>query len=127
MEIPQSPTARTAGVSPRDVKAERLVEEFRPHGRSGRDGALLLWSTDALDLVNRAADEGVPIVRIACVAPARQGGGAGPDATDHRIDFSREVRDGHGCWEPAEAFIRRRGELGFLFDVALGDDPLEIV
>ncbi|MFL5562413.1 MAG: hypothetical protein ACJ79K_13145 [Gemmatimonadaceae bacterium] len=126
MEISQASTVR-ADASPRDVKGPRLREEFRARGRTGADGALLLWPADALDLVNRAADEGVPIVRITCVAQSGSGIGATRDAADHRIDFTHEVSEGHGCWEAAEAFIARRGELGLLFDVALGDDPLEIV
>ena len=124
MEISQASTVR-ADASPRDVKGPRLREEFRVRGRAGAGGALLLWPADALDLVNRAADEGVPIVRITCVPQGGQS--AARDAADHRVDFTREVSEGHGCWEAAEAFIARRGELGLLFDVTLGDDPLEIV
>lgn len=124
MQTPHSSLNRADAGSPQDVKAARLEKEFRDQGRLGRDGALLLWSTGASELVNRAADEGVPIVRITAVAPA----GVAPEtARDHRADFSREVGDGHGCWEAADAFIRRRGELGLLFNIELGDDPLEIV
>ena len=126
METTQTSTVRADG-SPRDVKAARLKDEFRDRGRAGAGGALLLWSTDALELVDRAADEGVPILRITCSASTPVVGGAAPDALEHRIDFTREVCDGHGCWEAADAFIRRRGELGLLFNVELGDDPLEIV
>jgi len=125
METSQTSTERVSAGSPRDVKAARLKDEFREDGRSGAGGSLLLWSTDAIELVNRAADEGVPIVRITCVAPTPAIGGVDP--REHRADFSREVCGGHGCWESAEAFIRRRGELGLLFNVELGDDPLEIV
>jgi hypothetical protein len=120
METSQTQILRADG-SPRDVKAARLKEEFRARGRAGAGGALLLWSTDALELVDRAADEGVPIVRITCSTPT---GGA---VADQCADFTREVCDGHGCWEAADAFIRRRGELGMLFNIELGDDPLEIV
>ena len=126
MESSQTSTAGSRGRSPLDIKADRLEDEFRPQGRAGTDGALLLWSTEAIDLVNRAADEGVPIVRITCVIPGN--GQPSRDASvEHRADYSREVCDGHGCWEAAEAFIRRRGELGLLFRVELGDDPLEII
>ena len=120
-------TSQTSSIrpdSPRGVKAERLSREFQEQGRTSGDGALLLWSTGASELVNRAADEGVPILRITAVAPA---GAARDAALDHAVDFSREVGEGHGCWEAADAFIRRRGELGLLFNVELGDDPLEIV
>ena len=68
METSQTSTVRADG-SPLDIKAGRLREEFRARGRAGAGGALLLWSTDALDLVDRAADEGVPILRITCTTP----------------------------------------------------------
>jgi len=42
-------------------------------------------------------------------------------------DFSSPVREGHGCWQGADAFIRERSGLGLVFDLTLGDDPLEIV
>jgi hypothetical protein len=124
MQTSQNSSTRAGAPSPRDVKAGQLKEEFRDRGRTGSDGSLLLWSTDAVDLVNRAADEGVPILAISLIAPA---GKAADAAVDHRADYTHEVSDGHGCWEAADAFIRRRGELGLLFDVELGDDPLEIV
>ena len=121
-----SPTrdSRVGRDLPRGVKAERLREEFRDRGRRGEAGELLLWSSDAIELVDRAADEGVPIVRVTGIAPASAAGGAG---SAERVDFSHDVSIGHGCWEAADAFLRRRGELGLLFDLELGDDPLEIV
>ena len=124
MQTPQTSSSRAGAQSPRDVKADQLKEEFRGRGRTGSDGALLLWSTDAVDLVNRAADEGVPILAISVIAPAGKSADA---AVDHRADYGHEVSDGHGCWEAADAFIRRRGELGLLFRIELGDDPLQIV
>ena len=124
MQTPQTSSARAGAPSPRDVKAELLIGEFRDRGRIGSDDSLLLWSNDAVDLVNRAADEGVPILAISVIAPA---GKASDAALDHRADYRHEVSDGHGCWEAADAFIRRRGELGFLFKIELGDDPLQIV
>ena len=124
MQTSQSSSTRAGSPSPRDVKADQLKEEFRERGRAGSDGSLLLWSTDAVDLVNRAADEGVPILAISVIAPA---GKAADAALDHRADYRHEVSDGHGCWEAADAFIRRRGELGLLFRIELGDDPLQIV
>ena len=124
MQTSQSSSTRAGSPSPRDVKADELKEEFRERGRAGSDGSLLLWSTDAVDLVNRAADEGVPILAISVIAPAGKSADA---ALDHRADYRHEVSDGHGCWEAADAFIRRRGELGLLFRIDLGDDPLQIV
>src|SRR5690242_9445239 len=81
MQTSQSSTASRGAPSPLDVKAGQLKAEFRDRGRIGSDGALLLWSTDALDLVNHAADEGVPILTISVVAPA---GKAADAALDHR-------------------------------------------
>ena len=124
MQTSQSSSTRAGAPTSRDVKADQLKEEFRERGRTASDGALLLWSTDAVDLVNRAADEGVPILTISVIAPSGKPADA---ALDHRADYRHEVSDGHGCWEAAEAFIRRRGELGLLFRVELGDDPLQIV
>ena len=124
MQTSGSPSTRTGAASPRDVKAGQLTEEFRGRGRAANDGSLLLWSNDAVDLVNRAADEGVPILSITVVAPTGKPAGS---ALDHRADYRHEVNDGHGCWESADAFIRRRGELGLLFRIELGDDPLQIV
>ena len=124
MQTPNTSSTRPAAGSPLDVKADLLKQEFVGRGRLGAAGDLLLWSTDAIDLVNRAADEGVPILAITLVAPAGRPADA---ALDHRADYSHEVSDGHGCWEAADAFIRRRGELGLLFRVELGDDPLQIV
>lgn len=124
MQTSQSSSTSRGAPSPLDVKAGQLKAEFRDRGRIGSDGALLLWSTDALDLVNHAADEGVPILTISAVAPA---GKAADAALDHRADYRQEVSGGHGCWEAADAFIRRRGELGLLFRIELGDDPLQIV
>ena len=124
MQTQQLSPARAGASSPPAVKAEELKDEFRDRGRAAHDGALLLWSTDAVDLVNRAADEGVPILAISLVAPA---GKPAEAALDDRADYSEEVSGGHGCWEAADAFIRRRGELGLLFRIDLGDDPLQIV
>lgn len=124
MQTSQSTSTKPGTPSPLDVKAGQLKEEFRDRGRTASDGALLLWSTDAVDLVNRAADEGVPILTISVVAPAGKPADA---ALDHRADYRHEVSGGHGCWEAADAFIRRRGELGLLFRIELGDDPLQIV
>jgi hypothetical protein len=42
-------------------------------------------------------------------------------------DFSFPVREGHGCWQGADAFIRERSKSGLVFELTLGDDPLEIV
>jgi hypothetical protein len=42
-------------------------------------------------------------------------------------DFAAAVAEGHGCWEDAEAFVRARRRQGLVFEVMLGDDPIEAV
>jgi hypothetical protein len=42
-------------------------------------------------------------------------------------DDSSRVPEGHGCREEAEAIIRARSDLGRVFELTLGDDPLEAV
>jgi hypothetical protein len=104
------------------VKAALLDDEFRPLSVRPGSELLLLEGDVALRLVNRAADEGVPIVGV-------DGYPAGDLETDvaeeDAVDFSREVGEGRGCWERAEAFIRDRAGKGLVFEVLLGDDPVE--
>jgi len=106
------------------VKADVLNREFAHRVVEPNDGRLLLRPADAIELVDRAAEEGVPIVRV-----------SGVNRTDRdaelpiarEADFSSSVREGHGCWQGAEAFIRERSKLGLVFELTLGNDPLEIV
>ena len=106
------------------MKAEILTREFADRVVRPSDGRLLLRPADAIELVDRAAEEGVPIVRV-----------SGVNATDSAVDlpiareadFSSPVREGHGCWQGADAFIREGSGLGLVFELTLGDDPLEIV
>jgi hypothetical protein len=106
------------------VKAERLEGEFAPRGVSHDGGDLLLHPPDALALVDRAAEEGVPIVVV-------DGLGAGASRRAHPLervaDFSAAVAEGHGCWEVADAVIRDRSEPGMVFRITLGGDPIEAV
>jgi hypothetical protein len=106
------------------VKAEHLEKEFASRRVPYRDGLLLLPPADAIALVQRAADEGVPIL---AVDGLRLTEAATESPVEHLVDFSRRVADGHGCWEEAEAFIRARGESGLVFELMLGNDPLEAV
>jgi hypothetical protein len=106
------------------MKADLLEQEFAALAVHPDYGALLLEPPVALRLITRASEEGVPILGV-----------DGFDASDvssdtpdeHTIDFSAEVAGGHGCWSEAEAFIRARDGLGLLFEVVLGDDPVESV
>ena len=37
------------------------------------------------------------------------------------------VAQGHGCWQDAESIIRSRAAAGLVFELTLGDDPVEAV
>ena len=106
------------------VKAEQLRGEFAPRGVPHSGGLLLLRAPDAIDLVNRAAEEGVPILGVdgLVVTPAST-----QSPIEHIADYSSAVALGHGCWQDAESFIRERAESGLLFELTLGDDPVEAV
>lgn len=101
-----------------------LHDEFAPRRVPQGDDRFLLESDDALDLVDRATEEGVPIVSVNAL-PLRTNQSPASDVLV--ADFSRAVAVGHGCWTDAEAFIRARGEREVLFEVTLGDDPIEAV
>ena len=105
------------------MKADLLEEEFRPRAVDERARALLLRPADAIELVNRAADEGVPILAVQGLAdaPPRR------PADEDTADFTPSVGQGHGCWEAADAFIRQRSGRGLVFSIALGDDPIQAV
>ncbi|MFL5606608.1 MAG: hypothetical protein ACJ8AD_09200 [Gemmatimonadaceae bacterium] len=106
------------------MKAEMLETEFRVRSVPSSGNLLLLTPTDAIALVRRAADEGVPILGI-------HGFFMTPESTEspleHIADFSKAVANGHGCWQEAEAFIRERIATDLVFELTLGDDPVEAV
>ena len=106
------------------VKAERLRGEFAPRGVLHSRGLLLLRVPDAIDLVNRAAEEGVPIIGVDgfVVTPAST-----QSPIEHIADYSDAVAQGHGCWQDAESFIQARADTGLVFELTLGDDPVEAV
>lgn len=106
------------------MKADVLTREFADRVVNPNDGRLLLRPSDAIELVDRAAEEGVPIVRVHGVTTADS---VVELPIVHDADFSPRVREGHGCWQGADAFIRERSKLGLVFELTLGDDPLEIV
>ena len=106
------------------MKAERLQSEFAPRGVPYVGGLLLLQPADAVALVNRAAEEGVPVLGVDGLQVTE---GSTVSPLEHVADFSKAVAQGHGCWEEAESFIRARANLGLVFEVALGDDPVEAV
>ena len=105
------------------MKADLLVAEFTPRAATVRDDLLLLDPRDAIDLVSRAAEEGVPILAVDGVRT----GGTAATPPRHLADFSAEVAEGHGCWAEAESLIDQRRHAGLVFALRLGDDPLEAV
>jgi hypothetical protein len=102
------------------MKAERLEREFAARGVPDSGSLLLLRPLDALALVRRASDEGVPILGVDGFYLTDEGTEA---PLDHIADLSSGVTVDCGCWEAAEAFIRERGDLGMLFELTLGSDP----
>jgi hypothetical protein len=105
------------------MKAELLEKEFAERRVPDGEG-LVLRPPDALALVDRAAEEGVPILSVdgMYVSPP-----AAESPLENLADFSSAVAEGHGCWEAADAFIRARSTLGLVFELTLGDDPVEAV
>ena len=106
------------------MKAERLQKEFAPRGVPHSGGLLLLRAPDAIALVNRAAEEGVPILGVDgfVITPVST-----ESPIEHIADYSSAVAQGHGCWEDAESFIRARAATGMVFELTLGDDPVAAV
>jgi hypothetical protein len=102
-----------------------LEQEFAALAVHPDHGALLLELPVALRLITRASEEGVPILGVDGFE--RSDGAVHDSPDEHTADFSAEVAGGHGCWSEAEAFIRERDGLGLLFEVVLGDDPVESV
>jgi hypothetical protein len=104
------------------MKADLLRTEFASDAVGDADGRLLLDPGDTLALIGRATEEGVPIVAVRGVA---DGHAAAPDA--EVADYSAAVAEGHGCWADADAFVRARRKRGLVFELTLGDDPIEAV
>jgi hypothetical protein len=104
------------------MKADLLTHEFASDAVANADGRLLLDPGDTLALISRATEEGVPILAVRGVA---DGGAA--DAAPEAADFSAAVAEGHGCWADADAFVRARRGKGLVFELTLGDDPIEAV
>jgi hypothetical protein len=107
-----------------EVKADMLEREFSARSAAPGGNLLLLPAPDALALVDRAAEEGVPILGVETFRVT--GRGTEP-LLDQLADFSPAVAEGHGCWADAEQFLRAHGTAGLLFELTLGDDPIEAV
>ena len=106
------------------MKADLLNREFAPRAVPHAGGPLRLAPDDALALVDRASEEGVPILTVDALTVAAD---REVRRTPHRADFSADVAEGHGCWTDADDFIRARRDRDVVFEFTLGDDPLEAV
>lgn len=104
------------------MKADILKREFAPRRVSDEPGPLILTPDDALGLVDRAAEEGVPVMAVDGFVGDRE-----MRRPERHVDFSAAVAQGHGCWADADAFIRAQRGRGLLFALELGDDPIEAV
>ncbi|MBD0319462.1 MAG: hypothetical protein ICV87_03960 [Gemmatimonadetes bacterium] len=103
------------------MEAESLHREFADRAVAHGGGLQLLRAADAILLVNRAAEAGVPIVAVRGFEIGHEG--TRPSTAD-AADFSAPVAEGHGCWTEAEAFIRACETEGLVFNLDLGPDPL---
>ncbi|HEX8453486.1 MAG TPA: hypothetical protein VF647_15395 [Longimicrobium sp.] len=103
------------------MEAEILAREFASRAVPHHGGHLLLTATDAILLINRAAEAGVPVMRVDGLRPGAEG--TAP-ARGETADFSAAAGEGHGCWTEAEEFVRARMEPGLVFELTLGTDPL---
>ena len=74
--------------------------------------------------MNRAADEGVPVLGVDGMLVEDKSTVSSPE---HLADYSKDVAQGHGCWQDAESFIRVHMHLGLIFEITLGSDPVEAV
>jgi hypothetical protein len=99
------------------MEADRIRKEFADRVVPLDGHPLVLRSDDALQLINRAAERGVPVVVVDGLEP-------GGSPRHETADFSAAVGEGHGCWIEAEAFVRDRMDRGMVFSLALGSDPL---
>ena len=106
------------------MKAKRLELEFSPRNLRSEGGILILPPADAIELVDRAADEGVPILGIDGFRIDVRGV---QPSLEHSVDYSPQVRDGRGCWEDASGFIREHASEMSGFEIVLGNDPIEVV
>jgi len=103
------------------VNATDLEREFAVRAVPYSGGLLLLRPDDALALVRRSAQVGVPILGVDGMFLR----GLGVELPiNHIADFSAAVERGDGCWGPAVAFIEERRKLGMVFEVVLGASNL---
>ena len=106
------------------MKAEMLEAEFSGRRVPYHGHLLRLKGSDAIALIERAAEEGVPVLGVNCLILSDDGT---REPIDQIADYSAAVREGHGCWEPAEAHVASRMSGDYVFEILLGDDPIQVV
>ena len=103
------------------MKATDLQREFTSRAVLYTGGLLLLAPEDASELVQRAAQAGIPVLGVDGMF-LRERGTESP--VEHIADFSAAVAQGDGCWGPADTFINERRSLGMVFEVVLAESHL---
>ena len=98
------------------MNATELEHEFAPRAVPYSGGLQLLGPDDALALVRRAAEEGVPVLGVDGMLLSER---STESPIEHIADFSAAVARGDGCWGPAASFIAERRGLGLGFEVVL--------
>jgi hypothetical protein len=99
------------------MNADDLEYEFASCAVPNGGGLLLLAVDDAVALVRRAADSGIPIFGVDGMFVSARGT---ESPIKHIADYSAAVAAGDGSWGWAEAFINERRPLGMVFEVVLG-------
>lgn len=95
-----------------------LLREFTSCAIRDSGGLLLLAPADALALVRRAEQEGLPILGVDGIFLTPRGA---VSPIEHIADFSGAVVEGGGSWRCAVEFIEERRDHGLVFEVTLGE------
>ena len=103
------------------MNASALESEFESRAVRYAGGLLLLVASDAIELIDRARSERIPVLGVDGL---KVGENETVSPLEHIADYSSLVRRGDGCWDAARAFITSRDGLGLVFEVVLGE-PLE--
>jgi hypothetical protein len=82
-----------------------------------KGGICLLAAGDALDMIERAHEESVPILGIDGFEVV---GGSIRPSLNYLADFSSGVQRGDGCWLDAKNFVEEHRSAGLLFEIVLG-------
>jgi hypothetical protein len=96
-----------------------IAREFINRGTL-RGGVLLLEPSDALAMIERAEQLGVPVLGIDGFRMTETT--TQPDM-EHSIDLSST---GHGAWHEAGEFISARADRGLMFEVVADEDTSDL-